>query len=286
MRTSSPREDALGNLRQLYKTKQRSMVRLGQPDLIKTLLLQPQRRDLAWILPETAFAAIKTCCRRRLADKRGCHNSVCPRCSTIQRTALALQACVADYDQRLRAVMMTYVPQNKTAQQGGLVEIDGALAVAELRRAFADAWVGIRATILVVGSPDVSFNEDPRNLHLKLAAAEKKRRHFHQLHFHFVIISEDPEALAANLRIQLLAGRAAADGEFMVNPTYCLGRTVMYCTKIRPVRRAAGLDDLGNHRPKSRPLARAPKLETVRWLAGLKETERVFTFYSPGRTAP
>jgi hypothetical protein len=248
------------------------MGRLGIPDLEYVTSLEPKLSDLKVLLGPSS--------------NKFCHIPVCPCCSVVQRTKITEAACKLQYDERLRAVFLTFAQSYLTAPLGSLAKHRISAITREIKRALSDVAALTHSTVAAVGAFDVSWNESRENLDLQLSALERKKCHEFSLHPHITILAENPEHIAASLKENILAGRTPARGEFKVLPVYCLGRTIMYCTKCRPVRRAAGRDNRGNYRPQTRPLARAPMAEALQWLASGTEDERIFTFFKPGRSSP
>lgn len=274
------------DLQKHIETEAEVMAHHGVPDLPRLLRLQPGLVVLKKSLPAKLFAKIDVCCKSDSGQAERCHISICPRCSTTQRIRLVKAACQVQFNERLRCCFVTYIPPGQVIDRGQLRRLSSKELVQNFVANCKLAWTASHSTILVIGSPDVSLNEDKENRDLSITAAERKRRHKHQVHYHFVIIAEDPLRLAQLLKSHLLADRKPMKGEFMVKPTHCTGRTILYCTKYQPVRRAATRDLRGNRDRQSRPLAKAAMAEILNWLAVMSENERVFSFFHPGRTTP
>lgn len=276
----------MDELELLYTQKQDEMTDYGVPDLARLFLAEVQLPDLIKYLPPSVGTEIAACCARKINSSKKCHNSVCPRCSTLFRVQLAKNFCHSQHDERLRSAFVTYVPAGYTAKLGNLTELNQSAIVSKLLSSFAEAWSTSKSIILVAGSPDVSYNEDPRNLDRKLTPAQRKQRHEFHVHFHFVIVAENPELLAQKLKDYVLQRRLPLKGEFRATACYCTARSILYSTKCKPVRRAATRDKRGNRDRQTRPLSQKPKAEAVRWLASAPEDVRFFTFWNQGRTTP
>jgi hypothetical protein len=273
-------------LQDLCIKQQRRLSRLGVPDLEYIRSLEPQLADFKALIETEMYAAIEKCCSRSPSSYKFCHIPICPCCSVVQRTKITEAACKLQYEERLRGVFLTFAPPYLTAPLGSLAQHRITNIVREINRTLSDVSARTNSTVAAVGAFDVSLNERQENSDLQLTAAERKERHELNPHLHITILAENPEHIAASVKERILAGRTPIRGEFKVLPVYCLGRTIMYCTKCRPVRRAAGRDNRGNYRPQTRPMAKAPMSEALRWLASGTEDERIFTFFKPGRSTP
>lgn len=275
----------MNKYQKLILQQNRQMVQYGVPDLQDLLAKQPTEAEYRHSLSADLYARIERCCEGNAKKEWRCKNAICPRCSLIQRTNLVESACDLQFEERLRAAFFTYAPTALSVGQGTLNQYPLGDQVDDLLAAFSKAWKGCPNTIAVVGSPDISLNEDPANLDEDLTAAERKKRHSFQIHFHLVLLSVDPFKLAEELKAQLLDGREPNQGEFHVQKCHCTGRTILYATKIKPIRRAAERDRRGNADRKVRPLARKPMAEALNWLSSAPINKRVFTYYQPGRTS-